>query len=69
MSMLIPRNHTHLWNGLPAEERIRLKPHMIELHILHLEHTKHDIERNHNQLMDDVSFRIRNLKDDLAKFE
>lgn len=65
----VPHNHTHLWNGLPQEERHRLHPYLIEAHILHLEQTRDMIIAGHNSTLNRLDQQIEALKTALPKQE
>ena len=55
-------NFSHLWNDLPAEERKRLMPHMIESQILHIEQCKQKALRAHKSHMKELNDCINNLR-------
>ena len=60
---------SHLWNGLPYEERVRLMPYMIETHVRHLEQALALAVRAHRRHLREIDDWIENLKNDLAKAE
>ena len=60
-------DHRDLWNNLPIEERKRLMPHMIEMHILHLEQCKVKAVRHHTNHMRELNNLIKDLKKDLLQ--
>lgn len=61
--------HTHLWNGMPFEERSRLMPYMIEGHIRHLEQARTLAVRAHRRHLLEIDDWITDLKSELAKAE
>lgn len=65
----VPRNHTHLWNDLPFDERSRLMPHQIESQILHLEQARLVFVSGHKRTLRELDSTISNLKDNLRRSE
>ena len=63
------RDHRHLWNDLPIEERMRLMPYQIEAQILHVEQSKAIAIRAHNKHMRVLNDWISNMRGDLATYE
>ncbi len=59
--------HTHLWNDLPIEERLRLHPYMIETQIRHLEQAKRVAIEAHQKYLRDMNDWIGNLKSKLKE--
>ena len=64
----VPRDHTHLWNNLPAEERKRLHPYQIETQILCLEQARAALVRGHNETLSSLDNWITELKNHLKKY-
>ena len=62
-------SHSHLWNDLPFEERARLMPYMIQVHIRHLEQARTLTVRAHRKHLHEIDDWIDNLKQDLAREE
>lgn len=62
-------NHSHLWNDLPFEERSRLMPYMIQIHIRHLEQARALTVRAHRKQLREIDDLIADLKSDLEKTE
>lgn len=60
---------SYLWNDLPQEERARLMPHCLEMHILYLLQAKEKAIRHHKAHMEDINRHIRSIEDDLRKYE
>lgn len=59
--------HSHLWNGLPFEERTRLMPYMVEVHIRHLEQARALAVRAHRRQLREIDDWIANLKEEMEK--
>ena len=51
-----------LWNDLPKELRLKLMPHMIESHILHIEQCKLKAVSAHKAHMKEWNGHIKNLE-------
>ena len=60
-------NFSHLWNELPANERERLMPHMIEAHKLHVWQCKQKAIAAHKKHMKDLDDLLKNLDDELKR--
>jgi hypothetical protein len=58
--------YSHLWNDLPAEERERLIPHMMESHILHIEQCKIKAVSAHKAHIKSLNDHIKSIKQDLS---
>jgi len=56
------RNHSHLWNDLPKDERLRMMPHMIESQWLHIWQVKQKAIAAHSQHMKELDDWMRNLE-------
>jgi len=65
--MIPTRNHTNLWNNLPASERKRLMPHMIESQWLHIWQVKQAAIKAHNRHMKELDEWMKNLQRDLKR--
>lgn len=60
-------NFDHLWNDLPASERRRLMPHMIESQILHIWQCKHKAIEAHKTHMREIDAWLKSLDDELNR--
>lgn len=61
------REHTHLWNDLPREERQRLMPYMIENQWLHIWQVKQKAIAAHKKHMKELDDWMKNLEDGLKR--
>lgn len=59
--------HSHLWNGMPFEERKRLMPFMIETQILHLRQVRGMIVEAHHAELRKIDAWIANCEESLRK--
>lgn len=59
---------THLWNDLPADERKRLMPSMIETQKLHIWQCKQKAVKAHKMHMKELDSWMKNLDDELKKY-
>jgi len=67
--MNIPTSkHTHLWNDLPADDRHRMMPHMIESQWLHIWQVKQKAIEAHNRHMKELDDWMKNLETGLKKY-
>ena len=67
--MVEPTNDfSHLWNGLPFEERKRLMPHMIEAQKLHIWQCKQKAILAHKLHMRELDTWLDSLNKELAKY-
>ena len=57
----------HLWNNLPADERKRLMPHMVESQKLHIWQCKQKAITAHKKHMKELDDWLKNLDDELKR--
>ncbi len=60
-------DHDNLWNDLPAEERKRIMPHMIESQILHIWQCKQKAILAHKKSMKEFDDWMANLRRELPQ--
>ncbi len=65
----IQKDHVHLWNDLPSDERSRLMPYMIENQITIIEQQKVKAVRAHKRHMKEIDDHIKNQSRELGKLE
>lgn len=64
--MTVPtREHDHLWNDLPDDERKRLMPHMIQTQKLHIWQCKQKAIAAHKKHMKELDDWMKNLDSSL----
>jgi predicted nuclease with RNAse H fold len=63
------QDHSHLWNDLTFEERKRMMPYQIELHIRHLEQARRIMVAAHRKCLADIDDVISNCRNSLWKEE
>lgn len=62
-----PKNYTHLWNDLPAEERHRLMPNAMETQILHIWQCKQKAIAAHKRHMKELDDWMASIKQELDR--
>lgn len=62
-----PKNHTHLWNGMPLGERKRLMPYEMESQLLNIWQCKQKAIAAHRKHIKDLDDWMANIKRDLDK--
>jgi len=60
--------HTHLWNDLPDDERVRLFPYMIENQMLILWQARQRSIKSHERHMREIDSLMQNLEHELSKY-